>query len=102
MVVRAEELPDGARVRVEWLGVRRLPGERDTVATYRLRFYSPGGELLFDDSTLTLPYRDDERALRDGAGFLSAYGDEGSGAGTFLPALAPYADDLSVIADEME
>jgi hypothetical protein len=97
--VQTIELADGARVNVVPLGMVRL-SDGYVVAGYRLRFFSPGGELLFDDSTLTLPFRDDERALRDGAGFLSAYGDEHSGAGTFLPELAPWADELALLSDD--
>ncbi|MDQ3222054.1 MAG: hypothetical protein M3Q75_01030 [Gemmatimonadota bacterium] len=64
---------------------------------------SRGGMVLFEtvgrDDALSLPSRDDKRAVRDALGFLSAYGDSTSGAGTYVPALAPYAAEFATLAD---
>lgn len=72
---------------------------------YEVRAFGPG--LLWTSGSdeagcLRLPWQDHDRALVDGVGFLAAFADETSGAGTYVPELAPWADQLACLADDLE
>lgn len=97
---RGANLSTGHRLSVQYGGTVQLP-DGDWVAAYALTLWTSGGAVVWTSGTdpLSLPFRDDRRALGDGAGFLSAYGDRESGCGRYVPELAPFAGELSELAD---
>lgn len=92
---RTTELPDGARVSVHSRG-----GGAYTVAVW-----TRGGALVGSDESLSLPWQDHDRALRDAVGFLAAYArpeESGAFSDYWTPRMAEWADALEERSAELE
>lgn len=72
---------------------------------YTVALWTRDGALVGEDGSLSLPWQDHDRSLRDAAGFLAAYArpeESGAFSDFWTPRLAAYADDLDILTGDLE